>query len=138
MSTLHKCLCCYRKLPGNHYAERATVCHTCRVFHIEDAVTTARSNLNLEWQARTGTKAGRRAVRRERLHAKLAESGKRCTSCHHHKAPDAYHACESRLDGLQPECKACLKLRSGLLAAPGAGRLTWYAVRDVLRSKAAA
>lgn len=133
--SLTSCLCCGQSLSASKFTPGAQVCTSCKALDIETAVRMTRHTMDFQHMMQARTKQGRRQVKRIALQAKLRETGKRCTSCHAFKPPDQYAVCEARLDGLQPECKPCSKIRASLLATPG-GRDAWYATRDALRAQA--
>ena len=128
------CHCCYRKLATQYYAPKSKICQPCLALDVSTAINLTRANLIAEYTARASVKQGHRDARRERLLERIATYGKRCTSCHHSKPASAYAACAPRLDGLQTECKACMKLRTALMA--NGPRSTWHTIRDALRAQA--
>ena len=135
-ATLYNCVCCARMLEGFHFAPSGTICRTCSTLPAQEVATKVLALAHAAHAARTGTRAGRRQMKRERLLAIIARDGKRCMSCHARKPASAFGLCEPRTDGLQPECRMCIKVRTGILATEGATRATWYTLRDALRAQA--
>ena len=83
--------------------------------------------------AKGARKSSNRAINRSRLLAMIARDGKRCTSCHGLKSAADFAACEMRLDGLQTECRTCMKLRTAICKYGPVS--AWHAVRDALRAQ---
>lgn len=136
MSTTYICLCCGRNLPGYQFGAGSNVCTLCEQMSVRDAVIMTRATADRILAVSLHTRAGRKEARMAAKLAKYAVTGKRCTSCHEHKAPDQYNRCAPQPDGLQPICRSCNKLRVTILES-GAGLGQWHIVRDALRQASA-
>ena len=136
LPSTQQCAVCAKHLPPDAYLPRGIVCTACLSLPVDTAVRQARAALSAEHTLRLTSRAGRRTARRAALREQIDAHGKRCTSCHACKPADAFSVCEPRLDGLQPECRACAKLRATLFLQPG-GRDLWHKVRDDMRASAA-
>ena len=133
------CLTCDRPTARLIYFPNHVICSTCAQTLTADQAAAMTKALNSSRiGAKIETKANHRAAHRDRLLASIALSGKRCTSCHWHKPAGAYAVCEMRGDGLQLECRECMRLRTAIAKASGGKVSTWHAIRDALRSQAGA
>ena len=141
--TTRYCSCCGNERPINQFnldthspGLRESICMFCAILPAVDAVRTARDTAAREFNVlrhqRDASKQARVAAYMERYQ----REGKQCTSCRAYKAPTEYNACAPRGDGLQPNCRACDKLRVTLMAQVGGLKL-WRTVRATMRAQAA-
>ncbi|MBT9176526.1 MAG: hypothetical protein DDT20_00845 [Firmicutes bacterium] len=79
-----------------------------------------------------------RRVHSEATHAatQLARNpfGKHCSDCWQAKALSEFNRDATRLDGLQPGCKSCVKART--VSRTAGGLPLWHTIRDALRAAA--
>ena len=138
---LKDCLCCGESLPvaaqfGNFNGRCASICLHCEAISVHDAVSLTAETIGKRYRMLIEDKSTRLEARRAAKRAAYDVHGKRCACCHHYKPTDHYNACQSRADGLQPNCRVCDALRVTLLAKPG-GLATWRLTRAALRAAAA-
>lgn len=134
------CLCCGQPKTEDQYNIGRHVCALCAGLSVYDAVDLARSTVARLESAKKMVKQSAADRRRLARLAQYGKEGKRCSACHHHKPLTDYNHCAPAADGLQPNCRACDKLRVSIMnsAPPGTGMSTWHTVRDSLRAQAAA
>jgi hypothetical protein len=130
-----KCVCCGRYLSPDQYLPRKSICALCNTLDANEAAVTTAATWQREHIHLTETREGRRQAKQLAKLETYSLTGKRCSACHHHKSIEAYGACATRGDGLQPICKACNKIRVSIVENGGAVS-QWHMIRDALRQSA--
>lgn len=126
------CLCCNQVVESHLIPANGVICVNCVHLSANDATIKAvRSELARQAML-TGSRAGRRDVKRQSKLDSYIPNGKRCSACHARKPAEDYAKCQPTTDGLQPICKACNNTKDTLLRH-GSTLATWRTIRDALR-----
>lgn len=129
-----ECLCCGRFLPPSQYRTPAALCALCASNSVYDVALMTSATVTRKLSQFNSTKEARLQARRQARQSAYAVHGKRCCTCWHGKPITAYSVCNTRGDGLQPDCNACRKLYSSMLHLDG-GRAMFKQVRDTMRAQ---
>lgn len=136
MSDQFHCLCCGRDLPAKYnFRPGRAGCRTCETMTPDEIILTTRATAERDLKIDLATGRAKRTTKRASLMEKYRTEGKRCGCCHNYKPASAFDACAPRVDGLQPQCRACNKLRVSMMEA-GCSTPQWHATRDALRAAA--
>ena len=126
------CQCCGNNRPASGFAPGAITCGFCVELRPDDITRSTLVTVQRELAITQHTKEGRKAARIAAKLAKYAQTGKRCTACHHYKPAAAFNRCAAQSDGLQPICRGCNVLRVESIKA--AGLAQWHTIRAALRA----
>lgn len=140
LATNIRCICCTEFLPLADFAPaNPSICRTCDALPKSDLILRAMGALMSREPVDRFVRSrnARRGVKRAADLATYARVGKRCSDCHARKPAAEFGACNSRVDGLQPNCKACLQMHQMIMRKnkkePWLGKQLWTSTRDSMR-----